>query len=113
LEIAGSPGSEADKLTTYEELTATRDIAAKALSLAVAHRDQARQDAESQHLFIQVISRPNLARDYARYPLAALDLVALLVISLIVFHVLREAGEQAWCGSERVEPRLPQHRSQR
>ena len=110
LEIAGSSGSEADKLTTYEELTTTRDIAAKALSLAVAHRDQARQDAESQHLFIQVISRPNLARDYARYPFAALDLVALLVISLIVFQVLRKAGEQAWGGSERVEPRLPPHR---
>ncbi len=93
LEIAGSSGSEADKLATYEELTATRDMAAMGLSLAVAERDQARQDAERQHLFIQVISRPNLARDYARYPRAPLDLLVLLAICLSVFQLLRKAGD--------------------
>ncbi len=101
LEIAGSSGSEADKLATYEELTTARDIAAMVLSLAVGERDQARQDAERQHLFIQVISRPNLARGYARYPRAPLDLLALLAICLIAFQLLRKAGE---FGSERGPP---------
>ncbi len=95
LEIAGSSGSEADKLATYEELTATRDMAAMGLSLAVAERDQARQDAERQHLFIQVISRPNLARDYARYPRAPLDLLMLLAICLIVFQISRTIFSQS------------------
>ncbi len=95
LEIAGSSGSEADKLATYEELTATRDIAAMGLSLAVAERDQARQDSERQHLFIQIITRPNLARDYALYPRAPLDLLVLFGICLAVFQLSRKIFGQS------------------
>ncbi len=95
LEIAGSSGSEADKLATYEELTTRGELAAQALAAAVAERDQARDSAERQHLFIQVISRPNLSRDYARYPRKTLDLAVLLALCLTLFLILRKVGGTA------------------
>lgn len=87
-EIAGPSGSEADKLETYDELTTRAQLAASTLTAAVTERDQARQAAERQHLFIQIISRPNLPRDYARYPWRVLGLLGLLAICLAVFVVL-------------------------
>jgi capsular polysaccharide transport system permease protein len=95
LEIAGASGSEAIKLQTYDQLTLRRSIAAAALSDAVIQRDQARQAAEQQHLYIQVIAQPNIARDYARYPRTSLDLLALLAICLAVFQVLRKLRDFA------------------
>jgi capsular polysaccharide transport system permease protein len=95
LEIAGSVGSEATKLETYEQLTLRRELAAKALAAAAAQRDQARQDAERQHLYIQMITQPNLSSDFARYPRVTLDLFALLAICLAVFQLLRKVGEVA------------------
>ena len=95
LEIAGASGSEAIKLQTYDQLTLRRSLAAQALSDAVTQRDQARQAAEQQHLYIQLISQPNLARDWARYPQASLDLLALLALCLAVFQVLRKLRDFA------------------
>jgi capsular polysaccharide transport system permease protein len=95
LEIAGSTGSEASKLETYEQLTLRRDLAAKALQAAAAQRDQARQDAERQHLYIQMITQPNLSRDFARYPRVTLDLLVLLAICLAMFQLLRKVGQVA------------------
>jgi capsular polysaccharide transport system permease protein len=95
LEIAGSAGSEATKLETYEQLTLRRDLAAKALAAAVAERDEARQDAERQHLYIQMITQPNLSQDFARYPRVTLDLLVLLALCLAMFQLLRKIGEIA------------------
>ena len=95
LEIAGSAGSEAVKLQTYDQLTLRRDLAGKELADAVTERDKARQDAQSQHLYIQIITRPKLSRDFARYPRMTLDLLALLALCLAVFQVLRKLGEVA------------------
>jgi capsular polysaccharide transport system permease protein len=95
LEIAGTTGSEATKLQTYEQLTLQRDLAAKALQAAAAQRDQARQDAERQHLYIQMITQPNLSRDFAKYPRVTLDLLVLLAICLAMFQLLRKVGQVA------------------
>jgi capsular polysaccharide transport system permease protein len=95
LEIAGSTGSEATKLETYEQLTLRRDLGAKALQAAAAQRDQAREDAERQHLYIQMITQPNLSRDFARYPRVTLDLLVLLAICLAIFQLLRKVGQVA------------------
>ena len=92
LEIAGSAGSEAAKLEGYEKLALQRDLAAKALAAAQAERTQARQDAERQHLYVQLISRPNLSTDFARYPRATLDLLVLLAVCLGIFQLLRLLG---------------------
>ena len=72
-----------------------RDLAGKELADAVTQRDKAREDAESQHLYIQIISQPKLSRDFARYPRMTLDLLALLALCLAVFQVLRKLGEVA------------------
>jgi capsular polysaccharide transport system permease protein len=92
-EIAGSAGSEADKLETYEELNVRRNLAANVLAAAVTERDQARQDAARQHLFIQIVAQPNLSLDYARYPRVAVDLLILLVICLVAFRMIRKVSE--------------------
>ena len=95
LEIAGKSGSEAAKLATYDQLTLRRSLAASALSDAVSQRDAAREDAQRQHLYLQLISQPNLSRDWARYPQTSLDLLALLAICLAVFQVLRKLRDFA------------------
>ena len=92
LEIAGAAGSEAVKLEQYEKLVLQRELAAKALAAAEAERGQAREDTERQHLYIQLISRPNLSSDFARYPRVTLDLLAVLAVCLGVFQLLRLLG---------------------
>ena len=88
LEIAGTGGSEAAKLEIYDQLALQRDLAARALTDAVAQRDQAREDAERQHLYIQLIAQPNLSLDWARYPRVTLDLLVVLGVCLMVFYLL-------------------------
>ncbi len=92
LEIAGSVGSEAAKLEKYEKLLLQRELAAKALGAAQAQRTQAVEDTQRQHLYVQLISRPNLSADFARYPRVLLDLAVLLVLCLGVFQLLRTLG---------------------
>jgi capsular polysaccharide transport system permease protein len=94
-EIAGSAGSQADKLETYEELIVRRNLAANVLAAAVTERDQARQDAARQHLFVQIVAQPNASLDYAHYPSVTLDLLISLAICLVVFRLIRKAGEIA------------------
>jgi len=88
LEIAGTGGSEAAKLEIYDQLALQRDLAARALTDAVAQRDQAREDAERQHLYIQLIAQPNLSLEWARYPRVTLDLLVVLGVCLMVFYLL-------------------------
>ncbi len=92
LEIAGSIGSEAAKLEGYEKLILQRELAAKTLAAAEMEQTQARQDADRQHLYVQLISRPNLSTDFARYPRATLDLLVLLAVCLGIFQLLRLLG---------------------
>ncbi len=92
LQIAGAAGSEAVKLEQYEKLILQRELAAKALGAAEAERNLARQDTERQHLYIQLISRPNLSADFAQYPRVTLDLLSLLAVCLGVFQLLRLLG---------------------
>ena len=95
LEIAGAAGSEAVKLQTYDQLTLLRGLAVQALADAVAQKELAQHDAERQHLYVQLISQPNLAADWPRYPQTTLDLLALLAICLAVFQVLRKLRDFA------------------
>jgi capsular polysaccharide transport system permease protein len=89
LEIAGGAGSEAVKLETYDQLALRRDLAVQALADAVTLREQARQEAARQHLYVQIIAQPNLALDWARYPRTTFDLLALLAICACAFSLLR------------------------
>ena len=95
LEMAGGPESEAVKLQSYDQLTLRRDLAVQALSDAVAQREETRQDAKRQHLFVQIVTPPSLSLDWARYPRITLNLLALLAICLAVFVVLRKLCDAA------------------
>ena len=95
LAIARGPRSEAVKLQTYDQLTLRRDLAVKALAEAETQKAQARLDAERQHLYIQVVSQPSLAIDFARYPRITWDLLALLGICLAVYQVVRKLRDFA------------------
>lgn len=89
LEIAGAPGSEGDKLRTYDLLALRLVLAVQELADAMGQRDQARQDAARQHLYVQRITQPSLELDWARFPQATFDLVILLAFCLGMFQVLR------------------------
>ena len=95
LEIAGSSTSSATRLDGYERLTLLRDLAAKSLTAAARNRDDARQEARRQHLYLQLIAQPNLSRDFARYPNVVFDVSALLAICLMAFFTLRKLGDVA------------------
>jgi capsular polysaccharide transport system permease protein len=95
LEIAGTDGSEAAKLQTYDQLQVRRQLALQELADALTQREMARQEALRQHLYIQLISKPNLARDWPTYPKTTFDLLALLAISLVVFLGLRQMRDIA------------------
>ena len=95
LEIAGGANSEAAKLHTYDQLTLRRDLAIQALTDAMAQLNLARSEAERQHLYIQVITKPRLERDWARFPGITFDLAAILAICSGVFLVLRKLRDIA------------------
>jgi capsular polysaccharide transport system permease protein len=86
--IAGAPGSEASKLETYDLLTLRQTLAVQALTDAVTQRDQARQDAQRRHVFLQLVTQPSLSLDWAQYPQTAWDLSWLLAFCLALFQVL-------------------------
>lgn len=65
--IVGNGSSMATKLGAFEKLVLEREISVKALASAEANRDRARQEAEQQHLYLQVIVEPNVP-DQAKYP---------------------------------------------
>jgi capsular polysaccharide transport system permease protein len=95
LEIAGAGDSEAVKLQTYDLLTLRRDLALQALADAVGQRELARQDAEQHRLYVELIAKPNLARDWPRYPQTTFDLIIVLGICLSMFQVLRKLNDIA------------------
>jgi BexC/CtrB/KpsE family polysaccharide export inner-membrane protein len=94
LEIAGAGGSEAVKLQTYDLLALRRDLAIQALTDAVGQGEIAREEAERQQLYVDLVSRPSLA-DWPRYPQTTFDLLAFLGICLSVFQILRKLDDIA------------------
>ena len=87
-EMAGASSSLAGKMAKFEELALRREIAAKSLENAVMSLNKAREDVARQHLYVQVITRPNRP-DIAKYPRRFLDLLAVAAIALAAFFVLR------------------------
>lgn len=90
LEIAGPEQSEAIKLRTYDLLNLRRTLAVQALADATQQRDLARFEADRQQIYVQMISQPSLALDWARYPQTTFDLLFLLGTCLGIFVVLRQ-----------------------
>ncbi len=58
--LAGSHSAVADKVSTYERLSLLRTLADGSLAAATASLTTARADARRQHVYVEVISAPNL-----------------------------------------------------
>lgn len=92
--VVGRDSSMATKLGGFEQLVLEREIAAKALVSAENNRDRVRQEAEQQHLYLQVIVAPNTP-DQAKYPRRLLYFFASVLASFAVYLICRTFIESA------------------
>ena len=84
----------ATKLGAFEKLVLEREISAKALASAEANRDRARQEAEQQHLYLQVVVEPNVP-DQAKYPRRLLYFAATCLAAFLAHMCARAFIESA------------------
>lgn len=61
--LAGGSGSLAPTVSTFERLTLLRELAEKDVAAAQGAMEAARQEAQRQHLYIQMPVEPNLSDD--------------------------------------------------
>jgi capsular polysaccharide transport system permease protein len=88
LDIVGGNRSLASKLAGYERLELDRELAARALGLAMINLAKAREDAQQQHLYLQTIVVPNVA-DYAEYPRRTFGMLLMLLVCLGLYATVR------------------------
>lgn len=86
--VVGGADSIASKLQGYELLVVERELAAKALAAATTFLESARQEAQSQRIYLQTISEPNVP-DQALQPKRLLGVIAVLFMSLCVYWIAR------------------------
>lgn len=86
--IVGSNNSLAAKLTGFEEIELERQLAARALGLAMINLEKARDDARRQHLYLQTIVEPNIPDQPAPWR-RALGFAVVFFLSLAVFGIVR------------------------
>jgi capsular polysaccharide transport system permease protein len=84
--IVGGTGAIAEKMADYEALVLERELAAKALGVAMLEMEKARQAAQVQHLYLQTIAEPNLP-DYPLYPRRILGFLAVTGLALLVWWI--------------------------
>lgn len=80
-DVVGTATSTASALSEFESLVLERTIAAQSLQAALLNFDQARKDAQDQHLYIETIEAPHLA-DYAEYPKRFLDMLIVAAVAI-------------------------------
>ena len=89
---AGQPGSLADRIRPYEELTAERDIAEKRLLAASLGLASARNSANRNRFYIERISQPNLP-DEARYPRGLINLALTVLVAGALLFIIRSLSD--------------------
>jgi capsular polysaccharide transport system permease protein len=96
--LAGGDGSLAPTVSSYEGLTLLRDLAEKDVGAAQSALEQARQQAQQQHLYIQIPVTPNLA-DESLEPQRLRAIATVFVTGFVVFAfvwiLMVGAGEHA------------------
>jgi capsular polysaccharide transport system permease protein len=96
--LAGGDGSLAPTVSNYERLTLLRDLAEKDVAAAQSALELARQEAQRQHLYIQIPVTPNLA-DESLEPQRVRDIATVFVTGLALFAfvwiLMVGAGEHA------------------
>lgn len=86
--IVGGADSIASKLQGYELLVVERELAAKALAAATASLESARQEAQSQRIYLQTISEPHVP-DQALQPKRLLSILAVSFMAFCVYWIVR------------------------
>jgi capsular polysaccharide transport system permease protein len=82
--ISGQGDSVVSKLSEYERLSLTRELAEKSLASAELSLQTARIEAQNQQLYIEHIVQPNLA-DYPLYPRRIVSFLTVLATCLIAY----------------------------
>jgi capsular polysaccharide transport system permease protein len=82
--VAGGSGAIAEKMAEYETLVLERELAGKALGIAMLDMQNARQASQVQHLYLQTITEPNLP-DYPIYPRRILCFLAVAGLALLLW----------------------------
>lgn len=86
-EIVGGDNSVASKLQDYEMLTLERELAIKWLGTATAGLEKSRQEAQSQRVYLQLISEPSLA-DHPHKPYRILSILAIAALAFAVYRIV-------------------------
>lgn len=82
--IVGADSSIASKMQEYELLLLQRELAAKGLGLAMLNVEKAKQNAQLQYLYLQIIAEPNIP-DEALYPRRLFWIFIVTTVSLLIF----------------------------
>jgi capsular polysaccharide transport system permease protein len=96
--LAGGAGSLAPTVSDYERLTLLRDLAEKDVGAAQAALQLAREEAQRQHLYIQIPVTPNLADESLepqRLRAIATAFVTGFAVFAFVWILMVGAGEHA------------------
>jgi len=96
--LAGGSGSLAPTVSTFERLTLLRELAEKDVAAAQGAMEAARQEAQRQHLYIQMPVEPNLSDDSTeprRLRSIATVFVTGFAIFAFIWILMVGAGEHA------------------
>lgn len=85
--ITGGPDSLAPKLARYEQLTLERELATKSLTSALLSLENARLEAQRQHLYLERVVTPTLS-DQPRYPARLASLAFILFVLGCIYVTL-------------------------
>lgn len=88
LKITGGDHSLTQKLSEYERLSLDRDFSNKRLAAAMASLDQARNEAQRQQLYLELIVQPHKP-DVATLPERGKGILIVAIGSLLFYGILR------------------------
>ncbi|MBM9400462.1 capsule biosynthesis protein [Gluconacetobacter azotocaptans] len=83
-EVTGSKTSLVPKITDYDALVISRELIEKQLIAAATALETAKAQANRQQVYLEQISRPDLA-DYATYPERIVDVLTIFATSLAAY----------------------------
>lgn len=87
LTLAGSADSMAPRIAEYERLMLEREFSDRLLAAAVNSLENARQDAQRQQIYVELVVTPRVP-DYPAYPYRLLAVLAVFAVSVLAYIVL-------------------------
>ncbi|MFN3853763.1 MAG: capsule biosynthesis protein [Phreatobacter sp.] len=87
LTLAGSADSMAPRIAEYERLVLEREFSDRLLAAAVNSLENARQDAQRQQIYVELVVTPRVP-DYPAYPYRLLAVLAVFAVAVLAYVVL-------------------------